>query len=40
MPSYAESAQFPPQDIDFIPAEQAGVVAEIYAGTASLEESI
>ena len=40
MPSDAESAQFSPQDIDFIPAEQAGVIAEIYAGTASLEESI
>eukprot|EP00435_Cladocopium_sp_Y103_P022667 s356_g5.t1 len=26
------------EDIDFIPAEQAGVVAEIYAGTASLED--
>lgn len=26
------------EDIDFIPAEQAGVIAEIYAGTASLED--
>ena len=29
---------FPVQDIDFIPAEQAGIVAEIYAGSTSLKD--
>ena len=35
----SEPSEFPVQEIDFIPAEQAAIIAEIYAGTTSLEES-